>query len=72
MIKQLLITCSVFMSVLSCMAQSIEYSNVYRFRPRNSGAIMENNTIAGYYNFQTLKKKTKRIMAIKSIFMIII
>jgi hypothetical protein len=54
----------VLLSVLNMsQAQTIEYSNVFKFRSRNSGAILENNSIAGYYNFYAVEKVDKKNMA---------
>jgi uncharacterized protein YegP (UPF0339 family) len=44
-------------------AQSIEYTNIFKFKSRNSGAIVENNNVSGYYTFHATEKVDRKNMA---------
>lgn len=48
---------------LQLFSQTIEMSNIYRFSPRNTGYIYENNSLAGYYVFYATEKLDKKNMA---------
>jgi hypothetical protein len=61
--KAFLSVCAMVGLTVSIQAQTIEKSNVYKYSPRNSGYIFDNNSLAGYYNYYATEKVDKKNLA---------
>lgn len=58
--KALVVLCVALLCCLQVSAQSLSKANVSAVKVRNSGAIIQNGVVKGYYNFYNLEKQDRK------------